>query len=241
MRRLLLFLVLLLVANDWVLAQTTPTPEAGIHLDIVVEFENIQAGQYQQWFEGLGGFNTCVNDVGIIPSEDLYSSNFRYVYYPASGFTCVFTFYGAGFGLRSNSTSDRRDITVDIDGEEVFYISHGDGTTYRYVDLELGVHYVEINPQGTHGTYTPRFDYMLFRTYAYDLQAGPEGTQEVIEVTPDGATVYSTVVFDEMSQTVALRYQVDAGQVMIVILLAAILATLVVMYIAQLRRRAPEP
>jgi hypothetical protein len=57
----------------------------------------------------------------------------------------------------------------------------------------------------------------------------------------DGATLYATVSADGIDQVVAFRYQVDAGQMMIVILLACVFFVLLVMLIANLRKRAPEP
>ena len=242
MKRLLVILVCFIEVSV-ALAQTatpSPTPEADLHLDIVVEFESIFTGQHPQWFPELEGANTCVTGGTMTVSQTAFSGQYA-VYYPGATFLCTFTFYGAGFGLRTYSGDNRRDIAVAIDSDLLFTIESGEGYHYRYVDLALGVHKVVLETASSTGAYTPTFDYLLLRTYAGAL-AGPgaEGTQAV-EVTPDGATVYATVVFDEVDQVVAFRYQADAGQVMITILLAAILVLLLVMLIAQLRRRAPEP
>jgi len=133
------------------------------------------------------------------------------------------------------SVSDNAFALVD-DEPEFFKMEYGTGTNPTFtVDVSYGLHTVKIYPD--------QLDPGEVRLmYATILDHTDSSGGEQIEVTPDGATVYTEL--DDGSgvmQTVALRYQVDAGQIMIVILLTVMIALLLVMLVAQMRRGAPEP
>jgi microcystin-dependent protein len=81
---------------------------------------------------------------------------------------------------------------------------------------------------------------------AYFIYAGEPleiGEEAVMEptATPDGLTVYSTVVYGETSQTVAVRYEVTAGDAMILVFLVVLVGLVMVNMLLTHRNRKGSP
>jgi hypothetical protein len=225
MKRLMLLAMLLLGATQGVWAQTeTPTPTATPTLIPYGSHPfNFCQGMRDGFTQVVGGGGNCDNWL-LIQTNGYYRMQFT----------------GLGFWLQVYTYSGiTDDVQVCLDDECTVLAVEGTASYQDYIVMadEYGLHRVEFTKAGTKTQAIALAEAVFFD---HETVSG-SGTGEQIEITPDGATYYATVVFDETSQTVAVRYQVDAGQVMIVIMLAVIAALLLVMFVASLRRGAPEP
>lgn len=234
-----------------------------IHVEVIMEAEGIP-NWYGEYFTG-----TC--ETAGTQGTNATASQGKWARWTGAGFNCSFFFNGSGIGINtSTSAGTVRDTALYIDTFDApVYTFSGTAADSIYIELEPRIHLIYLVAEGATGTYTPNFDFfrltyipepvtpyptptaitiyptpteITFPPTPTEITFLPTPTEiEAMNGTPDGATVYATVEADGYAQTVALRYEVDGGQVIIALLLFSILIVLVISMISQWRRRAPEP